>query len=67
MNGQCSFWTDICAGISQCSILLPAMFLTYFNDFSNNPRSKRKLFAGFTTFFSVVHDINISAGDLNEA
>ena len=41
------------------------MFLIYINDLSDNLSSNVKLFAD-TSLFSVIHDINISAGELNE-
>ena len=40
-------------------------FLIYINDLSNDIKSKWKLFAGDTSLFSVVHDIDTSANDLN--
>ena len=40
-------------------------FYIYINDLSNDIKSKCKLFADDTSLFSVVHDINTSANDLN--
>ena len=64
LNGQCSSWADIRAGVPQGSILGP-LFLIYINDLSNDIKSKCKLFADDAPLFSVVHDIDTSANDLN--
>ena len=65
LNGQCSSWADIHAGVPQGSILGSLLFFIYMNDLSNDIKSKCKLFADDTSLFSVVHDINTSANDLN--
>ena len=66
MNGQCSSWADVNAGVPQGSILGPLLFLIYINDFLDRLKSECKLFADVTSPFSVVHDINISVSGLNE-
>ena len=66
MNGQCSSWADVNAGVSQGSILEPLLFLIYINDLSDRLTSEFKLFADDTSLFSVVNDINNSASDPNE-
>ena len=66
LNGQVSTWTSVHAGVPQRSILGPLLFLIYINDLSDNLSSNVKLFADDTSLFSVIHDINISAGELNE-
>ena len=43
----------------------PLLFLIYINDLTNDIKSKCKLFADDTSLFSVVHDIDTSANDLN--
>ena len=40
-------------------------FYIYINDLSSDIKSKCKLFAGETSLFSAVHDIDTSANDLN--
>ena len=42
------------------------MFLICINDLSEDLSSNIKLFADDTSLFSVIHDINISAGELNK-
>ena len=66
LNGQVSTWTSVNAGVPQGYILCPLLFLIYINDLSDNLSSNVKLFADDTSLFSVIHDTNISAGELNE-
>ena len=66
LNGQCSSWADVNAGVPQRSIFEPLLFLTYINDLSDGLKSECKLLADVTSLFSVVNDINPSASDLNE-
>ena len=65
LNGQCLSWGDIHAGAPQGHILGPLLFLIYVNDLTNDIKSKCKLFADDTSLFSLVHDIDTSANDLN--
>ena len=66
LNGQVSAWASVNAGVPQGSILGPLLFLIYINDLSDNLSSNVKLFANETSLFSVTHDVNISAVELND-
>ena len=65
LNGQTSSGTNVLAGVPQGSILGPLFFLIYINDLSDDLSSNPKLFADDTSLFSVVHDKNTSAKELN--
>ena len=56
---------DIRGGVPQGSIFGPILFLIYVNDLPNGLKSKCKLFADDTSLFSVAHDLNTSATDIN--
>ena len=66
LNGETSFWTEVNAGVPQCSILGPLLLLIYINDLLDGLSSNVKLFADDNSLFSVVHDIHSSASDLNK-
>ena len=66
LNGQVSAWASLNAGVSQGSILDPLLFLVYINDLSDNLSSNVKLFADDASLFSVTHDVNVSARELND-
>ena len=65
LNCQSSSWTNVNAGIPQGSVLGPLPFLIYINDLPEGLSSNAKLFADETSLFSVVHDINTYAIELN--
>ena len=66
LNGQVSTSTSVNTGFPQGSILGLLLFLNNINDLSNNLSSSVKLFADDTSLFSVIHDINVCTGELNE-
>ena len=65
LNSHISEWRKVTAGVPQCSILGPLLFLIYINDLSGDLISKAELFADDTSLFSVTHDIITSANELN--
>ena len=65
LNGQCSSWMDVQAGVPQGSIVGPLLLLIYFNDLSDNLVSNPKLFADDTSLFSTVTYPNVTANQIN--
>ena len=53
------------AGVPQTSILGPLFFRIYINDLSDGLTANLKLFADSTSLFSVIHNTNSTANDLN--
>ena len=65
LNEETSSWADVNAGVPQGSILGPLLFLIYINDLADGLSSNAKLFADDTSLFSVVHNANTTANELN--
>ena len=65
LNVQSSSWTNVNAGVTQGSTLGPLLFLIYINDLPDVLSSSAKRFGDDISLFSVVHDINTSAIELN--
>ena len=65
LNGSSSEYYPIESGVPPGSVLGPLLFLVYINDLENYIKSKIKFFADDSMLFSIVHDPNLSAHDLN--
>ena len=66
LNGQFSTWKNVSAGVPQGSMFGPLLFLIYINDLTEDFSTNAKLFADDTCLFSVIHDIQTSANNLNK-
>ena len=65
LNSQSSLWINVNAGVLQESVLGSLLFLIYVNDLPDGLSSNSKLSPDDTSLFSVVHDINTFAIELN--
>ena len=54
LNGQCSNWDKISAGVPQGSVFGPLFFLFYINDITHDVACNKKLFADDTSMFRTV-------------
>ena len=66
LNGQCSHWSSVLAGVPQGSILGLLLFLICINDLPDGLESSVKLFADDTSLFSTVYDLNMSDDQLDK-
>ena len=65
LNEQTSSWRPVMAGVPQGSILGPLLSLVYINDLTNELTSSVKLFADYTSLFTIVKDKNESPNTPN--
>ena len=65
LNGKTSNWGSVTAGVPQGSILGPLFYLVYINDLTEDLRCNAKLFADDTSLFTIVHNANAAASDMN--
>ena len=66
LNGLVSSWAGVKAWVPQESILGPLLYLVYINDLADGLSTNAKLFAYDTSLFSVIHDVETSANELND-
>ena len=65
LNGWTSKWTNILAGVPQCSALGLLAFLIYINNLPDGLKSIWKVFADDTSLYSKNNDIDTSNIDIN--
>ena len=65
LNGKCSEWGAICAGVARGFDLGPLFFIVYINDLIVNVKCEVKMFADDKSLFKVVEDERRSADELD--
>ena len=65
LNGEFGKWQNFNVGVPQVLALGPFFPFIYINDLPKGLHSDVKLFAGDTSLFSVIHDVDASFGTLN--
>ena len=58
LNGTESDWKNICARVSQVSVLGALLFLAYINDLTDNISSQMRLFADDSSLFTHVEGVD---------
>ena len=66
LNGHCSNWSSVLAGVPQGSILGPLLFLIYINDLPEALQPSVKHFSDGTSLFSTVYGPNMSPDQLDK-
>ena len=66
LNGICSDWKNLEAGVPQGSVLGPLLFLIYINDLTDNISSEMRLFADDSSLFTQVEGVNITHEKLSK-
>ena len=66
LNDQTSEWKPVKVVVPEGSILGPLPFVIYINDLSVDITSTVKLFADDVSLFSIVHNANTTAYELNK-
>ena len=64
LNGRSSKWQYVNSGVPQDSVLGPSFLLIYTNKLPQSLHSDVKLIADDTSFFSVIHDVDVSCATL---